>query len=128
MGYTGAKRNSRDAGTFETFENDADHSSWTLVRRLTKPENFGEFCIGGGTRDRGWPRMRYLSDHGAERDHHRDIEVVDDVHDGIGKGAPHQMGLHPLHQNQVAVLVGQKKTIDSVFGPVDDPPSAFGDA
>ena len=27
------------------------------------------------------------------------IEVVDDFHDGIGKGAPHQMGLNPLHQD-----------------------------
>ena len=98
---------------------DADDPGRPLVAGALQVELFDQLLVGGEAGDRHRQGVGDLGDQRAEGDHHLDPERVGGGGDRLREGAPAQVRLGAVEQDQVALGAGHPDRDQVVLRPVD---------
>ena len=103
----------------------ADDAGRALVARGRQSELLDELRIARGAGDRARARVRDVRQERAERDDELDFELLSELHDLAGEGAPTRARLDAEQEHRVALGMrrddGNGRVEEGVVRPVDVP-------
>jgi len=107
---------------------DADNPGRPLVVGARQVKPLDQLLIGGDPGYRHRHRVGDLGDQRAERDDHLDAHPVGRAGDQVGEGAPAQVRLGAVEQDQIALGPRRTSGKQRVLGPLDVARLALGES